>query len=38
MFEVRNRSERQDRNPATGETIAIKASKSPTLKARFLLK
>ncbi|MFQ9072481.1 HU family DNA-binding protein [Faecalibacillus intestinalis] len=27
MFEVRNRSERQGRNPATGETNTIKNSK-----------
>lgn len=37
-FEVRNRSERQGRNPATGETITIKASKSPAFKASSLLK
>lgn len=37
-FEVRNRSERQGRNPATGETITIKASKSPAFKASSVLK
>lgn len=32
-FEVRNRAERQGRNPVTGETITIPASKSPAFKA-----
>ncbi|NLZ71643.1 MAG: HU family DNA-binding protein [Clostridiaceae bacterium] len=32
-FEVRNRAERQGRNPATKETITIPASKSPAFKA-----
>ncbi len=32
-FEVRNRAERQGRNPATRETITIPASKSPAFKA-----
>ncbi len=31
-FEVVERAERQGRNPATGETITIAASKSPKLK------
>ena len=32
-FEVRNRAQRQGRNPATKETITIPASKSPAFKA-----
>ncbi len=32
-FEVRQRAARQGRNPATGETITIPASKSPAFKA-----
>ena len=32
-FEVRERAERQGRNPATGETITIAASKTPAFKA-----
>lgn len=31
-FEVRERGERTGRNPATGETITVKASKSPCFK------
>ncbi len=32
-FKVTERSERQGKNPATGEIITIPASKSPTFKA-----
>jgi len=32
-FEVQKRAARQGRNPATGESIKIKASKSPKFKA-----
>lgn len=32
-FEVRNRSARTGRNPQTGETIEVKASKVPAFKA-----
>ncbi|MEF9972409.1 MAG: HU family DNA-binding protein [Clostridia bacterium] len=31
-FEVRERTEREGRNPATGETIKIAASKAPAFK------
>lgn len=37
-FEVTERAERQGRNPATGETITIAASKSPRFKAGRSLK
>ncbi len=37
-FEVVERVERQGRNPATGETITIAASKSPKFKAGKALK
>lgn len=37
-FEVVERAERQGRNPATGETITIAASKSPKFKADKALK
>lgn len=37
-FEVVERSERQGRNPATGEAITIAASKSPKFKAGKALK
>lgn len=37
-FELRERSARTGRNPHTGETIEIKASKSPTFKASSALK
>jgi len=37
-FVVRERAARQGRNPATGETIQIKASKSPAFKAGKALK
>lgn len=37
-FEVKERSERQGRNPATGEAITIAASKSPAFKAGKSLK
>ena len=37
-FEVTERAERQGRNPATGETITIAASKSPKFKAGKSLK
>ena len=37
-FEVRERAARQGRNPKTGETIKIKASKNPTFKAGKALK
>ena len=32
-FSVKNRAARMGRNPATGETIRIKASKTPSFKA-----
>ncbi len=31
-FEVRKREEHSGRNPATGETITVKASKTPSFK------
>ena len=37
-FEVTERAERQGRNPKTGETITIPASKSPKFKASRSLK
>jgi DNA-binding protein HU-beta len=37
-FEVRSRKAREGRNPATGETIKIKASKVPAFKAGKALK
>lgn len=37
-FEVVERAERQGRNPATGDTITIPASKSPKFKAGKSLK
>ena len=37
-FEVRSRQAREGRNPATGETIKIKASKAPAFKAGKALK
>jgi DNA-binding protein HU-beta len=37
-FEVRSRNARDGRNPATGETIKIKASKAPAFKAGKALK
>jgi DNA-binding protein HU-beta len=37
-FSVRNRAARAGRNPQTGETIQIKASKSPGFKAGKALK
>lgn len=37
-FEVRERSERQGRNPQTGETITVPASKVPAFKAGKALK
>lgn len=37
-FEVRERKARTGRNPHTGETIEIKASKSPTFKPSSVLK
>ncbi len=37
-FEVRKRAARTGRNPATGETIKIKASKVPAFKAGANLK
>ena len=37
-FEVVERAERQGRNPKTGETITIAASKSPKFKAGKALK
>ena len=37
-FEVTERAERQGRNPKTGETITIPASKSPKFKAGKALK
>ena len=38
MFEVRTRAARQGRNPKTGETIKIAASKNPSFKAGKALK
>lgn len=37
-FSVRKRAARQGRNPQTGETIRIKASKTPAFKAGKALK
>jgi DNA-binding protein HU-beta len=37
-FEVRSRQAREGRNPATGETMKIKASKAPAFKAGKALK
>ena len=37
-FEVKERAAREGRNPATGETIKIKASKAPAFKAGKELK
>jgi len=37
-FKITERAERQGRNPKTGETIKIPASKSPTFKASKALK
>lgn len=37
-FEVRDRAARSGRNPQTGETIQIKASKAPAFKAGKALK
>lgn len=37
-FEVRSREARTGRNPQTGETIKIKASKAPAFKASSTLK
>ena len=37
-FEVRTRAEHQGRNPSTGETITVKASKSPAFKPGRALK
>jgi len=37
-FEVRSRQAREGRNPATGETIKIEASKAPAFKAGKALK
>ena len=37
-FEVRDRAARTGRNPRTGETIQIKASKNPAFKAGKALK
>ncbi len=37
-FEVRDRAARAGRNPRTGETIQIKASKNPAFKAGKALK
>jgi DNA-binding protein HU-beta len=37
-FEVRERSERSGRNPQTGKTIKIEASKAPAFKAGAALK
>lgn len=37
-FEVRKRAARTGRNPATGETLKIKASKVPAFKAGAALK
>lgn len=38
VFEVRERAEREGKNPQTGETIKIAASKSPAFKAGKSLK
>ena len=37
-FEVKERAERQGRNPATGKAMTIKASKAPVFKAGAGLK
>ncbi len=37
-FEVRERSEKQGRNPRTGETMTVPASKVPAFKAGAALK
>jgi nucleoid DNA-binding protein len=37
-FQVRERAERQGRNPKTGEPMIIKSSNAPTFKAGKLLK
>lgn len=37
-FEVRDRAERQGRNPRTGESITIAASKGPAFKASSSLR
>lgn len=37
-FEVKERSERQGRNPQTGEDMTIKASRNPSFKAGKVLK
>ncbi len=37
-FEVRNRAAKQGRNPRTGETMTVPASKVPALKAGKALK
>ncbi|MGM0689173.1 MAG: HU family DNA-binding protein [Bacillota bacterium] len=37
-FEVRNRKEREGRNPLTGEKITVKAQKSPAFKPGKALK
>ena len=37
-FEVRNRKEREGRNPATGEKITVKAQKTPAFKPGKALK
>ena len=37
-FEIRSRQAREGRNPATGETIKIEASKAPAFKAGKALK
>ncbi len=37
-FEVKERAERQGRNPATNEPMVIKASKSPKFKPSKILK
>ena len=37
-FEVRERAEREGRNPQTGETMKIEASKTPKFKAGKALK
>lgn len=37
-FEVRNRAAKQGRNPRTGETMTVPASKVPTFKAGKALK
>ena len=38
IFEVRNRSERTGRNPRTGETLVIPASKVPAFKVSSAIK